>query len=142
MVAGEWRGPAINVYGPNESLALTLTLFTEQEGSGGHGVAQPLLWVLAGEPGLGWPWGSTQGGLHGVMEQVMGSGILGLRKLLWSLYMSDLVYYLCVVLPYSPSPPSKRGILSLGSCHQAVLSTERWEGWSRGCTGGCVWDQS
>lgn len=55
MAAGEREGPAINIYGPNESLALTLTLFTEQEASGGHGVAQPSLWVLTGEPGLGWP---------------------------------------------------------------------------------------
>lgn len=62
MVAGEWRGPAINIYDPNESLALTLTLFTKQEGSGGHGVAQTLLWVLAGEPGLGWPWGGRTRG--------------------------------------------------------------------------------
>lgn len=66
MAAGEQGGPAINIYGPNESLALTLTLFTEQEASGGHGAAQPLLWVLAREPGLGWALRGTPRGLHGV----------------------------------------------------------------------------
>lgn len=64
MVAGEQGGPAINIYGPNECLALTLTLFAEQEASAGHGAAQPSLWVLAREPGLGWPLeGHTQGSL-------------------------------------------------------------------------------
>lgn len=56
MAAGERGGPVINIYCPNESLALTLTLFTEQEASGGHGVARPLLWVLDGETRLGSSW--------------------------------------------------------------------------------------
>lgn len=69
MAAGEWGGPAINIYGPNESLALTLTLFTEREASAGHGAAQPSPWVLHAEPGLR----GTGGGLQGVMEQ--GTGV-------------------------------------------------------------------
>lgn len=68
MAAGERGGPAINIYGPNEFLALTLTLFTEREASAGHGAAQPSPRVLHAEPGLG----STGGGLRGVMEQGMG----------------------------------------------------------------------
>lgn len=165
MVAAERGGPAINIYDPNESLALTLTLFTEQEASGGHGVAQPLLWVLAREPGLGWPpEGHTQGSVWGDAlrcfmmllpakkyqrnrENLMLSHSMEL-KLLWADQDGPVSACFSALptcmgschIPQIPTAILGSSGLSLGSCHQSAPCCRAMGGMEPRLCQGCGWE--
>lgn len=165
MAAGERGGPAINIYGPNESLALTLTLFAEQEASGGHGVAQPSLWVLAREPRLGWPLeGHTQGSVWGDglwcfmmslpatkyqknQENLVPSHSIQL-KLLWADQDGPVsalfsTFPTCMVsyhIPQILAVVVGSSGLSFGSCHDPALCCRAMGGKEPRLCQGCGWE--